>query len=135
MTEQIMTVLSASVRDGQSPHRNPQFRECLKIHSYRSEVEFLHGFESCPAALDHADKTGLFFRRGRELFPLWIKLGRPHPVTLRRFLLGIPSIRQFDFDCPAWVSRDELTELLNWSWASYQAVCHVPVCGSEPPSS
>jgi hypothetical protein len=115
---------------------HPQF---LEIPATLSETEFLHGCEACPEWLHRANGTSQSYLRGKHLLSLWIKLGRPHPVKLRRHLLG----EAFAEPVPTWIDRHDLIALVNWSWDSFNAarsschaVCHVPaVGGSEPPSS
>lgn len=108
MSAGIMTELDASGIDRLRIPHIPQFAECLTISQGHSEIEFLHGFQSCEALLDRADKTGLAVNQGRDLLPLWIELGRPHPVTLRRLVLGIQTYRQFEFRLATGIDRKRL---------------------------
>jgi hypothetical protein len=64
----IMSVLSASAKDPHTLLCIPQFRECLKIQTHRSEVEFLHGFEACPVwSLERAvEMTAEYLRRKED---------------------------------------------------------------------
>lgn len=95
----------------------PKYWKCLKSFSPSSEIEFLHGCEASPFLLHRAAGTRQV-EESERLLPLWIEIGRPHPALLRRFLLGKESPGRV----PRSVDRQRLTELLNWSWASFNAV-------------
>jgi hypothetical protein len=97
---------------------NDQTLQFLTLRPDRSEIEFLHGFESCRVALDHADKTRQLCLRGLVLLPLWIRLGRPHPLVLRRFLLGSqwPSVDLSEVD------PKQIEDFVDWSCEAYEAV-------------
>ena len=55
----LISELYESATRGEAAIDNPVARQCLTLRPYRSEIAFLHGFESCPEALYHADKTGI----------------------------------------------------------------------------
>ena len=132
-TERIMSLLSEIVVLPRTPRISQDLLQSLTFDETRSEVEFLHGAESCPSVLSHLDKSGIPLNRRMALLDLWKRLGRPHPAILRGALL---NLHHSLIDISSF-NRDDLVDLVNWSWASFHAVCHVPVVsgGSEPPSS
>ncbi|HEV3273009.1 MAG TPA: hypothetical protein VGZ93_12580 [Candidatus Methylacidiphilales bacterium] len=111
----IMQILHASVLNGRFDLHNPEYRELVSLGLLRSEVDFLHSLEQCEAALRRADKTRLPLSRRKELLDLWIKLGRPHPVSLRRRMLGLDGEdrRQKEY-------LMDLEDLVDWSWNSFK---------------
>jgi hypothetical protein len=111
-----MEILRANVPSGRFDRRNPEYLELLTLGRLRSEVDFLHSLEQCEAALRRADKTQLPLSRRRELLDLWIKLGRPHPVSLRRRMLGLDGEDRRQKD-----HLMDLEDLVDWSWNSFKS--------------
>ena len=111
----IMKVLYESATAHRRGQCMPEYHQFLTIAPPLSEIEFLHHFEACRELLRRAAGMRQCCR-GIELLPLWIKLSRPHPSIMRRFLLGIEPH-------PNWaVDRQALDDLVNWSWESFNAV-------------
>lgn len=128
MNQPIMTVLRESVERHEHPLDMDQLRPLLKIFSTQSETEFLHGFEACQALLRQRAGSEQC-RRAETLLPLWIELGRPHPSTMRLFLLGMKSGQSLSLE----PDRCRLTDLVNWSYESYQLI--LPMRPSSIPNT
>jgi hypothetical protein len=116
MSAGIMSLLSEIVALPRTARISQQL-QALFFDEKRSEIEFLHGAESCPSVLSHLDKSGIPLNRRMSLLDLWKRIGRPHPAILRGALLNLHSL----IDLSSF-NRDDITDLVNWSHAAFSKV-------------